>query len=124
MVARDSRGKETGLKLQPDRAVMSDEEKTRARARMDGGAGSVKAPPATPLHAAPVDGADWQRSPLYARVAALLRHADSRLPRLEGSAKARVDHLAGELRAALSAGDAERVAAREQELIDTLFELD
>ncbi|HEU4562316.1 MAG TPA: Hsp70 family protein, partial [Longimicrobium sp.] len=127
VVARDVRGRESGLRLQPDRAVMSDEEKVRARARMD----AASAPAAAPaMMAAPppaVDatgGAEWKDSPLYGKVAALLRHAESRLPRLSGSAHARVDHLSSELKAALAAGDAERVAAREQELIDALFELD
>jgi molecular chaperone DnaK len=132
VVARDSKGKESGLKLQPNRAVMSEEEKVRARARLDEHPGSVMAAPAParrpqPAAAAAPDvsaGADWQQSPLYGKVAALLRHAEARIPRLDGSAKARVDHLTSELKAALSAGDAERVNAREQELIDALFELD
>jgi len=70
------------------------------------------------------EGAEWKRSPLYAKVAALLRHADARIAQLEPAARARVDHLASELKAALAAGDAERAAAREQQLIDALFELD
>ncbi|HET7459618.1 MAG TPA: Hsp70 family protein [Longimicrobium sp.] len=125
VVARDVRGKESGLRLQPDRAVMSDEEKVRARARMD----AASLPGAAPAMAAappvePASGAEWKDSPLYGKVAALLRHADGRLSQLSGGARARVDHLTSELKAALAAGDAERVAAREQELIDALFELD
>ncbi|HEX6751148.1 MAG TPA: Hsp70 family protein [Longimicrobium sp.] len=134
VVARDTRGRETGLRLQPDRAVMSDDEKARARARIDDAhpgaltAAAAPAPRAAPAagsdDAAGGDGEAWKRSPLYAKVAALLRHAETRMAQLEPGARARVDHLASELKAALAAGDAERVAEREQQLIDTLFELD
>jgi hypothetical protein len=79
---------------------------------------------AAPPPPEPAAGAEWKDSPLHGKVAALLRHAEGRLPRLSGSARARVDHLTSELKAALAANDAERVAAREQELIDALFELD
>lgn len=127
VVARDIRGRESGLRLQPDRAVMSDEEKASARARMD--TASPPAVRAAPAMASPPPvigavGEEWRESPLYGKVAALLRHAEARLPQLSGSAKARVGHLTNELQAALAAGDAERVSAREQELIDALFELD
>ena len=129
VVARDPRsGKEVRVQVQPDREVMSEEEKHRARTRMAqatpaAAAPKRQSPPAPGQRSTPTE-TDWRSSPLYAKVAALLNHADTRLGELEGADKVRVNHLANELKAALISNNAAAVTAKEQELIDVLFELD
>ena len=128
VAARDPRSRKVErFHIQPDGVAMSDEDKKQAQRRMSGNAppaasasgrtGASQRPAAEP-------DASWKESPLYGKVAALLSHAENRLSSLEGSNRIRVNQLLNELKVGLAAHNEAAVNAKEQELIDLLFELD
>lgn len=138
IVVRDpSTGKETCREIRIGPGRMSDSDKQRARARVDerwgrglGGAhdaptartGTSNTPTTTKAQSEPAAGA-WKNSPLYRKVAALMTHAERRVPEFAPEVRGQVTRLLVEMRAALGAGDAKSLEAAEQRLTDLLFDL-
>jgi molecular chaperone DnaK len=126
LAVHDGSGKVSRFKVQPDAEIMSGEEKRRARTRLDAQAapagGAAEPHKAHPSPGSPTQA--WQDSPLYPKVVALIKHAETRAAGLQGPNKVRVNQLLNELKVRLAARDEAGVSAKEQELIDVLFELD
>jgi molecular chaperone DnaK len=139
IVVRDpSTGKETRRELRAGPGRMSDSDKKLARTRVDErwrqGAGGVRPTPAAGMpssapHAStakpqssPDEGA-WKKSPLYANVAALMTHAERRVPELAPDVRGQVIRLLADMRAALVSENSMVLETTEQALTDLLFDL-
>jgi molecular chaperone DnaK len=119
--------RETRCEMRPNRASLTSGDKERARARVDhlwAGSAGFGGAPREAAPAAPAQAPSWEASPLFPKVAALLGHAGKSLARLDGAPKVKVNRLVNEVKAALTANDEGALAKAEQELIDTLFELE
>jgi hypothetical protein len=139
IVVRDpSTGKETRRELRVGPGRMSASDKAQARTRVNerwshgvgGGhptpvsgipSGASKATTAQTSGSA-AEGA-WKNSPLYSKVAALMTHAERRVPEFTPEVRGKVIRLLVEMRAALGAGNTEGLETAEQQLTDLLFDL-
>jgi molecular chaperone DnaK len=116
--------RETRCEMRPNRTSLTPDAKRQAKARVDHLWTASAGLGAAPAAAAPPRAASWEASPLFAKVAPLLGHAEKSLAKLDGAAKVQVNHLVNEVKAALAANDGGALAKAEQALIDALFELD
>lgn len=148
VVACDVRtGKKTRCEMQPSRLRMSDDGRRDAKARIDRQWRAGARPPATqagrpsPGRASPsvpgagavgasapgstsTSDANWQSSPLYSRVAALMTFAEKQAASLGDRPRQQVTALLAGMRAALHANDEQALSQQEQQLTNLLFELE
>lgn len=142
VVARDPRsGQETKFQLLPDARRMSDEQKGQARARIDRRWSSASSSPTargaegtpptgrtserpTPSTSGAAAGGDWRAHPLYQPRAALVTHAERRLPELGEADRTRVRGLLLALKGAILGNDATETDSLEKRLTDLLFDLE
>jgi molecular chaperone DnaK len=125
-----SSGREVRARLRPGANHLSGHQKESAAQRLaklwgrsDGArpaASERPAPRVEPMATPP----SWQDSPFYSQVAALITHAERRLGELDPTSRARVTSLLDLLRAALGADDATAIKKYEEQLTDTLFDLE
>jgi hypothetical protein len=143
VVARDPKsGRESKLRIEGDARRFSDEQKSESKRRIDrrwsrestaGGAtpplvtGSTQAVHPTESR---VEGGsagsqqDWREHPLYAPMAALVTHAERRLPVLADEDCGRVRDLLRALREAVLKNNVKEAESLERRLTDLLFDLE
>jgi hypothetical protein len=120
-------GKSAEGVVRPQRERMSEGQKAAARARLDhkvGGIGVSGVGTAAVNGVPPADGPGWRTGPLWAKVAALVSHAEKRHPMLSGEARMRVAQLLDRIEGAVRSGDAAGLQQAERALTDLLFELE
>lgn len=143
VVARDPKsGRESKLRIDKDSRRYSDEQKAEAKRRIDRrwtretttGSSTVAqvtgSTQRTDSKGAAAEGTpsvsqqDWREHPLYAPMAALITHAERRLPVLADADRARVRDLLRALREAVLNNNAKEVESLEKRLTDLLFDLE
>ncbi len=118
-------GLEKRVRMQPSRRHLSTDQKATARARLDRLWAEPLGKSADPTPASRTAGQEprWRTSRHYSRVAALLTHAERRLPTLGPDDASRVAALIRSMRAALERDDETALDRDERTLTDLLFDL-
>jgi molecular chaperone DnaK len=143
VVARDPKsGRESKLKIAPDARRLSDEEKVESKRRIDKrwkreSTGAGTSPAVATGSSQTVQGSssradtsssekqqDWREHPLYAPMAALVTHAERRLPVLGDEDCGRVRDLLRALREAVLKNNPKEAESLERRLTDLLFDLE
>jgi molecular chaperone DnaK len=116
---------EKRVRMQPSRRHLSADQKAAARARLERLWTEPLANAAGPASAAPTTAEEprWRTSRHYSRVAALLTHAERRLPTLPSDDAGRVATLIRSMRTALERDDEVALDRDERTLTDLLFDL-
>jgi len=103
---------------------LSSVDKIASRKRLEAIWNGVPVNPVQPVASdVPPEEPKWRTSRQYSRVAALMAHAERRLPTLAEAPAARVATLIRSMRAALARDDESAVDADERALTDVLFDL-
>jgi molecular chaperone DnaK len=123
-------GHTTKVGVRPAKLLMSESEKRDARRRFErqwqSGSGPVGAStgmPAGPVLSPLPPSEPWRSGPLFARVKALIAHAEKERDRSADGPRDRISRALEDIISAVRAGDAAKVDRAERELTDLLFDL-